>query len=458
MDKYILFGAGKNICNYIDIIRAMGDEVSLILDNSVKKQNTKLDGITIYSPFDFEDNGEGIIITCLAFDEIRALLEKLGISDREIRVNDYLKRKCNITNINCKIYTKSDNALSVVLDLYSYAKWGGAEKWNYTVASYLKNTIDKMDICLLKSEYVQLDDVQIKILSIPAVNSFKTIIEKVDISKQIVFFNSFFSDSFYAFLYLKLFDKRNIRIITVVHNDYVDLYKQCVMFNEFIDSYLCVSKKIANTMIKECRVDKEKVNCIAQPIMINPIRWDEKSHKHEIRIGIASRLTKAQKRCDLLPKLIDLLESSGISYRLEIAGDGELFDYIQECVSKKILNNTVVLCGKLSDVEMKNFWKRTDIYVNFSDFEGTSLAMLEAMSYMCVPVVTDVSGVSDYVENGISGFIHGIGNLKGICDSIYYLSQNRSVMEQMGTAARNSILTKCKIEKICKKIINVLVD
>lgn len=458
MNKYILFGAGKNISNYIHIIRAMGDDVSLILDNSVKKQNTKIEGITIYSPFDFEYGGEQIIITCLAFDEIRILLEKLGISDREIRVNDYLKSKCNISKVSCKTYTKTEVSSSVVFDLYSYAKWGGAEKWNYTVASYLKNAVEKMDICLLKSEYVHLDDINFKIFSIPAINSFQTIIEKVDINKHIVFLNSFFGDSFYALLYLKLFEKRNIRIITVVHNDYVDLYKQCMMFDEFIDSYLCVSKKIANTMIKKCGVDKQKVNSIAQPIIINPITWDEKNQKREIRIGLASRLTKAQKRCDLVPKLIDLLEMSGLCYKLEIAGDGELFDYIKEYVDKKILNNTVVLYGKLSDVEMKDFWKRIDIYVNLSDFEGTSLAMLEAMSYMCVPVVTDVSGVSDYVENGISGFVHGVGDLNGICCSIYYLSQNRSVMEQMGIAARNSILKKCNKETICKTIMKLLLD
>lgn len=455
MSNYILFGAGKNIRNYIYIIRAMGDEVSLILDNSVEKQRIKIEGIDIQSPLNFDDHNERIMITCLAFDEVRVELYKLGLKEREMQIADYLKSK---GALNEEEYNTIDSCKKtcVVLDLYSRERWGGAEKWNFSIFSKLKSVAAPLDMLLLKSEYVYLDKRDDSIRTIPKENSIPAIIDNLKQWEQIVFFNSFHSDIFFALLLMKICQRKRVRIITVVHNDYGDLYKQCMLYEPFIDHYLCVSKMIAHTMINMYGIDKNKITCISQPIEIPWITSDQKPRKEKIQIGIASRLAKAQKRCELIPQLIELLEKKVKNYNLEIAGDGELYQFIKEYVDKNKLNNKVILRGKLSDAEMCLFWKKTDVYVNFSDFEGTSLAMLEAMSYMCVPVVTCVSGVIDYIEDKKSGFVHNKGDLKGITDSINYLMNNRLKMEQIGEEARKSVLKKCNEQNICETIMKLV--
>lgn len=456
MDKFILFGAGKNIRNYIYMIRSMGDCVSLILDSSKEKQCTKIDGICIQSPFDFIYNNEKIIITCLAFDEVRGILSRLGLRHKEVQISDYIRNKIDIKgHANVSL---DDAACSpcIIFDLCSYAKWGGAEKWNYTVASYLTTAFNSEDICLLKNDIVQYEHKNKMIKVISADNGVSSIIERIKTKEQIVFFNSFYSDAFFALLMLKKNKGENVKIITVVHNDYVDLYKQCLMFDMFVDSYLCVSKMIADSLINTYGIDAKKVKRIAQPIEINTFSLEEKKMETRIRIGMASRLTSAQKRCELIPKLIDLLEKKQLCYRMEIAGDGELFDYIKGYVDAKLLGDKIKLRGKLSDMEMQFFWKNSDIYVNLSDFEGTSLSMLEAMSYMCVPVLTRVSGVDDYIEDGKSGLIYERGDLEGICDGIGYLSQNREILQKMGIAAQKSVIEKCDKKKICETIFAIM--
>lgn len=452
-EKYIFFGAGQNIKNYIDLIRHMGDDVSVILDNSIQKQKTKIDGVEIQSPLDFEDHGERILITCLAFEEVRVLLRRLGFEDREIKISEILKEKGGLYE---DVTIQYDNPL-IIFDLYSRVKWGGAEKWNYTVASYLKEFDENQNICLLKSPNVYInEDEKVPIISIPEKNSFSAIIDLLSEKESLTFFNSFHSTSFFALLYIKLYLKRNVKIITVVHNDYADLYKQCQMFDPFVDSYLCVSKKIAYTLVNTYGINRGKIKCIAQPIYVNPFFDGDKKPGRKIRIGIASRITKAQKRCDLIPKLIDLLEEKQLCYELQMAGDGDLLGYIREYIEKKSLKSKVILRGKLSDMEMLEFWKNTDIYVNVSDFEGASLAMLEAMGTMCVPVLTCVSGTEDYIEHGKSGFIHNLEDLDGICDSIAFLSDNHDIMKCMGIEAQRSVVNKCEKQKICETIMKVI--
>lgn len=175
-----------------------------------------------------------------------------------------------------------------------------------------------------------------------------------------------------------------------------------------------------------------------------------------LRLGIASRLVREQKRCDLIPVLIQYLESMSIDYVLNIAGDGELFDEIHRYVSDHDLSQKVRLLGKLSKEEMIHFWKAQDIYINISEYEGTSLSMLEAMGAGCVPLVTDVSGAEDFIRNQYNGFICGINDINVIADRVKQIDENRNLLKRLGVNARKEILSKCSLETYADKLSEII--
>lgn len=51
--------------------------------------------------------------------------------------------------------------------------------------------------------------------------------------------------------------------------------------------------------------------------------------------------------------------------------------------------------------------------------------MLEAMSYECVPVVTDVSGAREFIAEGKNGYICSIGDLPEISERLESLTKDR---------------------------------
>ena len=61
-----------------------------------------------------------------------------------------------------------------------------------------------------------------------------------------------------------------------------------------------------------------------------------------------------------------------------------------------------------------------DIYLITSDYEGMPVALLEAMSMGCVPVVTHVGGIPEIVEDSVNGFLFSPKEtkvaVKKICD------------------------------------------
>jgi len=419
------------------------------LDGSPDKQGMTISGISVCAPSEFEDHKERIIISCMAFDGVRKKLSELGLERREVTFADYLCEKCESLNKKQRPATTEGVKTWLIFDLYSVANWGGAEKWNYTMASYAKEYFADAEVSVFKSEQVYPSATGVDVITISSNRSFEDVVERIKPDANVVFFNSFNSDTLYGMLYAKLFVNYAIRIVNVVHNDLDAIYEQNLLYEPFIDSYLCVSRKIADTMVSKYGVDAEKVKVISQPIELQDIGWDDKPHGEVLHIGMASRITKEQKRCDRIPELIELLEKEDFEYQLEIAGEGDLYNDIKTFIERRGLDKKVIMHGRLSDSEMQEFWKRMDAFVNLSDFEGTSLSMLEAMSYMCVPIVTDVSGSVDYIHHGVSGFIHAKGDLAGMVSSIKCLVSDKAVLRNMAIEAQGSVAQKCDKYEIC---------
>lgn len=69
---------------------------------------------------------------------------------------------------------------------------------------------------------------------------------------------------------------------------------------------------------------------------------------------------------------------------------------------KSIATPNVKFTGYISDEELFDYYQKAKVYVQVSAHEGFGLAMAEAMSYQCVPVVTDRGAIREVV--GDTGF------------------------------------------------------
>lgn len=112
----------------------------------------------------------------------------------------------------------------------------------------------------------------------------------------------------------------------------------------------------------------------------------------------------------------------------------------------------------LSRAELINFLLQQDIYLNLSDYEGTSLTMLEAMACGCVPIVTNVSGVDAFINNLENGFISDIGDIENIANSILYLNINRTLLNEYGIKCAVIVSCRCDLTdyiNYIEKLINI---
>ena len=145
----------------------------------------------------------------------------------------------------------------------------------------------------------------------------------------------------------------------------------------------------------------------------NPCIWEvlNKSlrewHKVNLKFIFVGRLTDekgvliALKCFESICRKIGL----GVHIKFTIIGDGPLRDYFANYKSE-LENLEIYFLGTLMKTQIFDFYKLNDfIILPTSSPEGFPKSIAEAMSFGCIPIVTSVSSIPQYIINGENGFL-----------------------------------------------------
>ena len=121
-----------------------------------------------------------------------------------------------------------------------------------------------------------------------------------------------------------------------------------------------------------------------------------------------------------------------------IVGDGPAFMEIKELVDQLHLGDAIRLTGFRDDAS--RLMAAFDLFALTSFSEGTSMALLEAMSLGVPPVVTSVGGNPEIVEHGRSGWLVPSDDVNALKDTLLRCVRSREELTRIGEGARNVFL------------------
>ena len=128
-----------------------------------------------------------------------------------------------------------------------------------------------------------------------------------------------------------------------------------------------------------------------------------KDNKEKVRIGYLGRVI-ALKRVNYLIDLAIAFQSKGINdFEIHIVGSGDQFESIAMEVSDNQLEPYFKLHG--FQIKVNDFYKTFDFFVNPSEEECLSVAMIDAGMHGLPIVGFDVGGNSEIIKHQESGFI-----------------------------------------------------
>jgi glycosyltransferase involved in cell wall biosynthesis len=156
-------------------------------------------------------------------------------------------------------------------------------------------------------------------------------------------------------------------------------------------------------------------------------------------IIFAGRLCE-QKRPRLLAEILNGLNCSGLEFFALIIGDGEQRELLEASLVKFNLTEKVRLLGSVSHSRWLALLAGADILLMPSQYEGISVALLEAMAAGVVPVVANVGGQEDVVSSNVGSLISpGDNELEAYQDAVRLLFSNPATMKLMAVQCREVI-------------------
>lgn len=153
-------------------------------------------------------------------------------------------------------------------------------------------------------------------------------------------------------------------------------------------------------------------------------------------VGSVGRL-EPQKRFDLLMEAVALLRAAQKDVRLFIAGVGTLQPELSNLVQRLSLEGSCTLLGHVHDV--KRLHHAFDVFVQSSDYEGTSNAVLEAMAMETPVVATKAGGTAELIDHGVHGLLVPCGSAALIAECVARLLDEPVQARQLSLEARRRV-------------------
>ena len=175
-------------------------------------------------------------------------------------------------------------------------------------------------------------------------------------------------------------------------------------------------------------VDGSRFESVPRPL------WSDR----QAHVIMASRFAK-QKDQPTLIQAIRILKERQIQPRLSFAGVGKdrLLRQSQKISAQSGLQNQIDFLGHVPN--MPELLARHQIFVLSTHYEGMPLALIEAMASGCACIGTDVVGVREVIQHGVTGLLVPENNAQALADAIAMLLADPEKAENLGRAARVAV-------------------
>ncbi|QQE76783.1 N-acetyl-alpha-D-glucosaminyl L-malate synthase BshA [Alicyclobacillus sp. SO9] len=154
------------------------------------------------------------------------------------------------------------------------------------------------------------------------------------------------------------------------------------------------------------------------------------------------------KRIDDLVRMFKLVRNR-VEARLLLVGEGPELNAIRDMVQSESLERDVFFLGNQDDVAP--LFNAADLFCLPSQKESFGLVALEAMA-SGVPVIgSTAGGIPEVVQQGKSGFLAPVGDIRAMADYAVRLLQNPAEYQRMSAAARSRAVEEFQMESKVKE-------
>ncbi len=162
-----------------------------------------------------------------------------------------------------------------------------------------------------------------------------------------------------------------------------------------------------------------------------------KIKENKLTLLSVSRLDR-EKRVDVLLNAVSLIKDK-TDFQLIITGRGKEKENLARMVTENNLTGRVIFTGVVSDQDLKNLYKISDIFLTASEVELQGLSIMEAMASGLPVIAASSMAIPELARDGINGFLFKPGEAMDAGEKILRLATDRDLIKKMSIASSRLI-------------------
>lgn len=227
-----------------------------------------------------------------------------------------------------------------------------------------------------------------------------------------------------------------------------------VINSSVTDKIICVSERAKKQALEE-GIRPDKIIVIPNGIpLIDPNPNTRKRKRSEIGLADSNfailnvgRLVPEKAQHLLIEAASNVTEIKPET-RFFIAGEGPFHEALQNQILERNLQTKVKLLGARTDIP--ELLQAADLFVLFSETEGMPISLMEAMAAGLPVIASALEGMSELIEDNISGRLIPFGNVPKLAETILQLIDHPELRMNLGMNAKQTIRDSFTIEKSCQ--------
>ncbi len=224
------------------------------------------------------------------------------------------------------------------------------------------------------------------------------------------------------------------------------------------DIVITPSRHLSN-VVKNWGVKADRLKVIYNGTRITNNEFN-KSNSNIIKLITVGRLAP-WKNVDSIIEAMYLLKKEDLKINLIIVGSGPQELDLKKQVDNLNLSNEVIFTGQKKYLELKEYYKSADIYIQASGYEGLPHVLLEAINFDLAIISTPIGGTNEILQDGKNGFIldleKGIKpNSKNLKNIILEAVNNKKLTDEKRVNAKKLLNSKFDESKNLYEYLEIL--
>ncbi|HEX6107723.1 MAG TPA: glycosyltransferase, partial [Gemmatimonadales bacterium] len=260
---------------------------------------------------------------------------------------------------------------------------------------------------------------------------------------------------------LKELGASGCKVVTMFHRyDLRELESRpgsCAHLRRLGDCFLSISQ---HTRARLTRAGFPATRIVDHPVGIDlsklPFRGARDPRPEPVEILTVARLT-AQKGLHHGIRAVHRLVSERPALRIRhtILGGGPLEPELRALAASLGLSDVVRFAGEADQVQVALAMQAADLFLLPSIDEVLPLALMEAQAVGLPVVATDVGGVGEMVEDGVSGFVVPPRDPAALAAALGRLSDRPEMWAAMGHAGRRRVAERYDVRVLNPRLVDI---